>query len=139
MTAVAFCGDILCVGEGPRLKVYKWKTGELVGSRKVFARNKIHGIRVSGCCVVLWGGRTFVTLTLDDFMTEEIRPKRLYDWITYAEFALNNDCDVFVYIQTAHNTILSIDRQLRVVDKSVCEERSILYSGTILPLSGVMR
>lgn len=134
MTAVAFCGDVLCVGEGPRLKVYKWKTGQLVGDRKVFPRNKIHGIRVSGNWLVLWGGRSFVILSVNDFMDEEIRPKRLYDWITYAEFALNNVNGVFVYIQTAHNTILSISKQLRVVNSSACEERSILYSGTILPL-----
>ncbi|KAA8916127.1 hypothetical protein TRICI_001711 [Trichomonascus ciferrii] len=66
-------------------------------------------------------------------MTEEIRPKRLYDWITYAEFALENANDVFVYIQTAHNTILSVSKGLCVVGSSACEEQSILYSGTILP------
>lgn len=140
VTAVAFFSDVLLVGEGPLLKVYRWKTGDLQQCTQIFSKNKIHGIRVdySRDAVLFWGGKSFSVLKMDEIPAYDIhvesKEKKLFDWIISAEFSVENDHGIFAYIQTAHNTILSLDKDLKLLEKSFCEERSILYSGTILPL-----
>lgn len=44
--SVAFNTEFLLVGQGPLLKVYRFATGELIDTRQVFRRNKIHGFSI---------------------------------------------------------------------------------------------
>lgn len=130
VTALKFNGDYLWVGEGPRLKKYDWKKGDLINEIRVFKRDKVHGIVINDNNeIVCWGGPSISFVSNNDTLTAQ---KKMNDWISSVAFAKNSDANVFV--QTAHNAVYSIDRHYKIIEIVNCEEDSILYSGTILPL-----
>lgn len=137
VTAIQFNGGSLFTASGPVLKEYDWQSGVLKRQKQIFPRNKIHGIQINGHNIAVWGGRSFSLFSFDEFTNadQKIVVKKIPDWICSVAFA-KGQANCHVFIQTAHNSIICADEALRVVDIVGCEERSILYSGTILPLDG---
>jgi WD40 repeat protein len=132
--AVKFFGDdLLLVGRGPLVKVYNYKTGEVLVSRKIFKRNKIHGIAFQRETIAFYGARSFSILSLaqvidgGDLLNHELM---INDWIIAGEFCYKG---WELFLLTAHNVILSIDTYSKTLqwEKSVFGEKSILYSGSI--------
>lgn len=137
---VKFYGDedLVFVGCGPLLKIYNYKTGELSVSRKIFKKNKIHGICVDRDVLCIYGARSFSILSLSQIMDLENQildyEKMVNDWIISGEFSYNG---LEVFLLTAHNVILSVDAYSQTLqwEKSVFGEKSILYSGSITVIS----
>ena len=136
--AVKFYSDeLLLVGNGPLLKVYNHITGEVLTSKKIFKRNKIHGIVFQRDTVGIYGARSFSILSMsqileDDALYEE--EKMVNDWIIAGEFCSKG---WELYLLTAHNVVLSVDSYSKTLqwERSVFGEKSILYSGSIKVLS----
>ncbi|CAN6638120.1 tRNA (34-2'-O)-methyltransferase regulator Rtt10p [Trichomonascus vanleenenianus] len=136
VTGLCFFGrEILLVGEGPRLKVYNWITGQLLHHRKVFPRNKIHGIASRGEEIVIWGGNSIALCDSSKiYNNESIAIGTMPDWIMSAAFLESEQANLL--IQTAHNIVYTIDSKLSVLAVNQSSEQSILYSGSIYPLPG---
>lgn len=125
--------DLLFVGHGPVLKVYNYKTSEVLRSVRIFKKNKIHGIAFDRDTFIFYGARSFNMVSLSQIMdsTELIHNEKMVnDWIITAEFSYNG---LEAFLLTAHNVILSVDSYSQTLqwEKSVEGEKSILYSGSI--------
>jgi WD40 repeat protein len=131
VTSLALEGDLLYVGQGPMLRVFNWKESLMVGEGEIFKRNNIHGICSDGARIAVWGGQSFAFLSRPDFYNgSAVVERQVNDWISYLVVS-----GKIAYIQTAHNKIHVIQIDDLVVTASFeCEEKSVLYSGTILPL-----
>lgn len=136
--AVKFYGDdLLLVGHGSHVRVYNYKTSEVLASKLVFKKNKVHGIAFHRDTFILYGARSLNILSLKQILEEdhlENNEKMVNDWIISAEFCANG---LEIFILTAHNIILSIDAYSQTLqwEKSVYGEKSILYSGSIKVIS----
>jgi WD40 repeat protein len=132
--AVKFYGsDYLIVGHGSTVKVYNYKTSEVLASKQVFKKNKVHGIAFHRDTFVFYGARSMNILSFDQILEDENlsdNEKMINDWIIAGEFSANG---LEIFILTAHNIILSIDAYSQTLqwEKSLYGEKSILYSGSI--------
>ncbi|CCH46607.1 hypothetical protein BN7_6201 [Wickerhamomyces ciferrii] len=129
--------DLLFVGHGPILKIYNYKTSEIVKTIRIFKKNKIHGIAFDRDTFLFYGARSFNMLSFDQIMEQQNivdNEQMINDWIITAEFSANG---LEAFILTAHNVILSIDSYSQTLqwEKSVYGEKSILYSGSIRVVS----
>lgn len=130
VTAIKLHENFIIVGYGPILKIFnRDEHDELVFSKQVFKRNKIHDIAVKGQKIAVSGARSFALL---DFLSESpITERAINEWITAIEF-LSEDT---LLILTSHNEILeiaaSISNDMKLIKKYHCNEKSILYSGSI--------
>lgn len=136
VTAVKFYKDHLLVGYGPTFKVFQidlvTNKISLISSQRAFKRNKIHCIGVLQGKISLAGGRSFAVV---DFSREslEIHEKAINEWIIACEFY----DDETLLILTSHNEVLKVNIQdlnsfkFSVSDKLHCNEKSLLYSGSI--------
>lgn len=125
--------DLLLVGHGPLLKIYNYKTSEVLSSVRIFKKNKIHGIAFDRDTFIFYGGRSFNMVSLSQIMeSRELidNEKMINDWIITVEFSYNG---LEAFLLTAHNVILSVDSYSQTLqwEKSVEGEKSILYSGSI--------
>lgn len=125
--------DLLLVGHGPMLKIYNYKTSEVLSSVRILKKNKIHGIAFDRDTFIFYGGRSFNILSLSQLMESKdvtTNEQMINDWIITAEFSYNG---LEAFILTAHNVILSVDSYSQTLqwEKSVYGEKSILYSGSI--------
>lgn len=150
VTSLKFLGDLILCGYGPTLKIFRiLKIDEkfqikLIAERQIFKRNKIHWIATSICGQKLFvaGGRSFAVLTLANHAQSDSScslhiefkcEKAINEWIVCGEF-LN---DVTLLILTSHNIIYKVDiteestGHFSLVSKIDCNEKSILYSGSI--------
>lgn len=135
VTALRFLNDeTLLVGQGPTLKVYNYKTGNLKHQQRIFTREKIHGISVESGKIGVWGGRSLSVFTLSDLLAGKISETRLNNWITTASFGF--DDNTFFYCLESHNTVLKINSETMGIEhRYTCDEKSILYSATLFPIS----
>lgn len=121
VTALAAWNGFVWAGTGGFLRKYNLSTGKYLGERRVFKINRVRGIIVDGQGIVCWGGRSYTCRP--DFAENNAE-----DWIISALAT-----ESFVYLLTAHNAVLTIDRQSGAILKTRrCKaERSILYSGAL--------
>lgn len=128
VTALKFSENRLIVGYGPVLKIFQIDNDSisLVHSKQAFKRNKIHSIAVHGNKIALAGGRSFAVLDVSSELN--IHERAINEWIVACEFLSDNQ----LLILAAHNEVLQINVDtFQVVTKVHCEEKSILYSGSI--------
>lgn len=130
VTALKFEENLLLAGYGPFIKVYDISKRVEVTQKRIFKKNKIHGICIAeDQTVAVWGARSFAFFPLKALHDESIPIEELAvnDWIVSCEW--NDEC---LYALTAHNVVHVIDKQSRKVTSSrSCGEKSILYSGSI--------
>lgn len=135
VTAIDVHENTIFVGYGPILKVFEVDlTSNLISlkiSQTAFKRNKIHSIDVLGSKVCLAGGRSFAVVDLSREL--HIYEKAINEWIVASKFLDNTT----LLLLTSHNEVLKIDIRdmvsynFNVVEKIHCNEKSILYSGSI--------
>ncbi|PWW78532.1 WD40 repeat-like protein [Tuber magnatum] len=144
VTALAFqtAQDIpsskLLVGEGPFVKVLDVATSKSILKRRIFSRERIHGITPSSSDqrnVLFWGGRSVCIATVTSLSREECVPReiRVPDWVFYAVFvpSTTSASDEVVVI-TAHNVLLKYDNSSASWHELASGERCMLYSAHLL-------
>lgn len=147
VTALKVHSQYVLAGYGCILKLFKINTisnqTSLIFTQQVFKKNKIHHITVSpeGSKVVVSGGRSFAVLDLKQLTSNSsvsVTEKAINEWITTSEFLNEN----LLLILNSHNTIYQIDvsqlsttQNFVLVEKVDCNEKSILYSGSIRVLA----
>lgn len=131
VTAIKVHKSLIIVGYGPILKIFNRDgNDELIFSQKIFKRNKIHSIAVNNDRIAIAGARSFAVLEplKQGYAVQE---RAINEWIVAVEF-LNNDK---ILVLTSHNEVLEIDiadcENFRMLSKYHCNEKSILYSGSI--------
>lgn len=134
VTALKFFKHNLLVGYGPVLQLYSID-GNLYAHlwlKRVFKRNKIHSIAVcleSGR-VAVCGSRSFAVLDLNG---ETIVEKAINEWIMAIEFL----SEMQLAILNSHNQVIivkldfSVESNFVLIESVHCDEKSILYSGSI--------
>lgn len=134
VTALKFHGDRLFVGYGPVLQLFSIGDERYthLWLRRVFRRNKVHYIavneRVGLVCVC--GSRSFSFLSLDGGQVVE---RAINEWIMTIEFL----SALKLAILTSHNQVMIVefdfspDSKFTVLQTVHCNEKSILYSGSI--------
>ncbi|ODV81973.1 WD40 repeat-like protein [Suhomyces tanzawaensis NRRL Y-17324] len=138
VTSLKVFQNYVLAGYGPILKVFEVVNNEtqLISSQQLFKRNKIHHICISqsGDKVCISGSRSFRVLSLVDTLnnTPSLEEKAINEWITCCEFLDDNT----LLILNSHNTVYTVDvsskaSQFILSDKVHCNEKSILYSGSI--------
>lgn len=142
VTALKIHANYVICGYGSILKIFKIENNcvhKLVYSQQILNRNKVHNISVSPCGtrIILSGGRSFIVLNMNDLLNTtnaSSKEKAINEWITSTEF-LDKDT---VLLLTSHNIVYKIDvsdmetcQNFEIVDKIHCNEKSILYTGSI--------
>lgn len=143
-TSLRIHKNYIFAGYGPTLKVFEVNstTNNIVEiySKQQFKRNKIHhiGISPSGNYMVINGGRSFAVISIADLLLDpryKSTEKAINEWITTTSFLNDNE----LLVLNSHNTIykVNITDQIKyaLVEKIHCQEKSILYSGSITTLS----
>ncbi|QLQ79739.1 hypothetical protein HG537_0C03880 [Torulaspora globosa] len=130
---VKFHGDLVYAANGPFLHCYNYHTGELKRRCRIFHRNKIHGICIGkDGGLLLYGGNSVLIADLQDVNERTClmeREKSVNGWIISGEFSYSGDQ---VYLLTSYNKVIICDKFGRfMMNKSLREEKSILYSGSI--------
>ncbi|QPG73680.1 hypothetical protein FOA43_000993 [Brettanomyces nanus] len=130
--------DTVLAGEGPILKAYNFKTGDVIARMRAFPRNKVHGISVYETekpeLVAVFGGRSLSVISYDHFKKNaaEFKEYAVGDWILAVEFSLDGSK---LYCLTAHNVVVTVDvASMMLIDSKNCGWKSILYSGSIKAL-----
>lgn len=119
--------NLLVAAAGSFLKLYDWRCGQLLISRKLFEVNKVHGVSFYGeSSAIAWGGDSVACIS----DVKDLRVRNVYackDRVT--------DAAVFggvLFILTAHNEVLEIELLTTTLQRTHrCAERSILYSGSL--------
>ncbi|OBA19630.1 WD40 repeat-like protein [Metschnikowia bicuspidata var. bicuspidata NRRL YB-4993] len=136
VTALKYLDDShILVGYGPFLRLlYVEKTtgkSNQIWQERVFKRNKVHCISVSldKSAVAVAGGRSFAIL---DLRTRKFQEKAINEWIIAVDYTVPTE----LLILNSHNEVLQVmtphrDLVLGVSNKIHCNEKSILYSGSI--------
>lgn len=142
VTALKIHTNYIICGYGSILKIFKIEKNsnhQLVFSRQILNRNKIHNISVSPCGtrIILSGGRSFIVLNINDLLNTKhasSKEKAINEWITSTEFLDKNT----VLILTSHNIVYKVNvsgmesnKNFEIVDRIHCNEKSILYTGSI--------
>lgn len=141
VTALKIYSNYIICGYGSMLKIFRISEDldhEVVFSHQAIWRNKIHNISVSPCGsrLILSGGRSFVVLDFIELLkgNPSIKEKAINEWITSMEFMDKNT----ILMLTSHNIVYKIDiselettQEFNIVDKIHCNEKSILYTGSI--------
>ncbi|KAM9890498.1 hypothetical protein OXX79_011386 [Metschnikowia pulcherrima] len=136
VTAVKFLDSShVLVGYGPFLRVVRVdkRTGlsEQIWQERIFKRNKIHCISISQdrSSVAVSGGRSFAIVNLS---TKTFKEKAINEWIVAVDYTIPSE----LLILTSHNEVLKVkisstNEITELPQKLHCNEKSILYSGTI--------
>lgn len=123
---------------GPFLQVHNYKTSELIHRVRIFKKNKIHGFAFSnnGTNIAIYGGKSVTISQIEKLVTtDDISDCETLatEWIVAGEFNYTSDQ---VYLLTCYNLVLIVDLQGKILEKkSLVNERSILYSGSIKVLA----
>lgn len=139
VTAAYLHKEFVLVGYGPILKVFKveqnFKVRQIYSTR-AFKRNKIHGIAVSAGSLAVFGCRSFAVFAVDwalGLFPLEIKEKAVNEWIVACEFYGAGE----LLMLSSHNEVIRVDTSdlelfhFKVREKIHCNEKSILYSGSI--------
>lgn len=119
--------DHVYVGQGLSVSKYNLLSGERLWTKKIFGRNKIHGLDICGDGLLAFGGDSIL---ITDLECETGSERSVGDWICDAKF----DGSAQIHVLTAHNQVISLHvKGESVVVSSVetCKENSLLYSGSI--------
>lgn len=139
VTSLRIYEEYIIAGYGPILKIFKVhdsNTTSIIFEKQVFKRNKIHHIDISSNTgkIVISGAQSFMILNFNDLIEKQIESfpeKLLNEWII-TSCILNDD---HVLLLNSHNTIIKVNiHDYSIVDKIDCNEKSILYSGSIAKL-----
>lgn len=128
ITAVkAVSRDCLYTGQGRCINKFSF-SGEKQWSKRLFERNKIHGIDIdkNHGKMLIFGGDSILVTDLECSSRDE---RSVGDWICDAKFG--RDGDDLIYILTAHNKVLILNKELKVQEIVTCSENSLLYSGSL--------
>ncbi|KAK9471593.1 uncharacterized protein V1510DRAFT_437474 [Dipodascopsis tothii] len=139
VTALAFHGPLLLVGQGVTVRVYEWASGRLAARWRVSARNKVHGIAIGTSTagqadagrrrVLVWGSESFAFIATDALTAGGVAAEfAAHDWIIAGAWdQADRAC-----LLTTHNQLLRLDDGCEnVVSVVACDVRCILYSATI--------
>jgi hypothetical protein len=146
VTALAAIGPLVLAAEGPRLLFYKSQGSKrfaLLGTKRVFADQAIHGVAVHGgnseyAILAIWGGALvrFIILRHDVYKISDIDPvifddcltlsaiSRASDWILDLSFAPADSVDlltgksVICAAVTAHNALVELSIEVSEIDLS---------------------
>lgn len=136
VTALKFLDEEnVLIGYGPFLRLSRVDkaTGlaHQIWQERIFKRNKIHYISVSldKSAVAVAGGRSFAIV---DLQNKTFREKAINEWIIAVDYSITSE----LLILSSHNEVLQVDvsnsgMDLQVLEKTHCNEKSILYSGSI--------
>lgn len=137
VTSLKIQGDFILAGYGPILRIFKVdkesSTTTTIFDKQIFKRNKVHNIEFSksGDKVVAAGARSFAVFNFASLIHQqdvEIEEKAINEWIVSAGFKDENT----LLLLNSHNTVYQIDlTTFELQDKIHCNEKSILYSGSI--------
>ncbi|RCK67681.1 Regulator of Ty1 transposition protein 10 [Candida viswanathii] len=140
VTCLKIHQDYVIAGYGPILKIFRvddLSRTTLVFSQQVFRRNKIHHIDVNKTTgkMVISGAQSFMVLRFSDLIESHqaatLLEKTINEWIT-TSYVVDDD---HILLLNSHNTVIKVDtRDYSVVAKIDCNEKSILYSGSIAKL-----
>ena len=142
ITALKICSNYVLCGCGSFLKVFE--LNEDFSYRIIYddiglKRNNIHGICLSPDCqfVILSGGKSFIILNFGDIVSGRptySREKAINEWIASVHFLRVDE----ILILTSHNVVYRVSFQvideeqyLDVFDSVHCNEKSLLYTGSI--------
>ncbi|KAK5778322.1 hypothetical protein RI543_003981 [Arxiozyma heterogenica] len=123
---------------GPFLQIFDYKTNILKHHVRIFKKNKIHGFSFSnnGNSIVLYGGKSVLIIETKSLLASDNVSDREFlasEWIITGEFSYNNNQ---IYLLTCYNLVLVLDINATILyRKTLKNERSILYSGSIRVLS----
>lgn len=126
---------------GPFLQIFDYKTNTLKHRVRIFKKNKIHGFSFSnnGSNIVLYGGKSVLIIdTRDLLVTDDVSDREIIasEWIVAGEFSHNNN---EIYLLTCYNLVLILNVSGTILQKKTLKnERSILYSGSIRVLSNTV-
>ncbi|CCE65036.1 hypothetical protein TPHA_0J02160 [Tetrapisispora phaffii CBS 4417] len=135
---VKFHKEFVYAAYGPYLQQYNYKTSELLNQCLIFKENKVHGFDISadGKNVIAYGARSVSILSLESINTSKSlvdREQLVEEWVITGTFSKLGDK---VFLLTCYNRVIICDLKCNVIGiKSVPEEKSILYSGSIEVLS----
>ncbi|CAK9440028.1 uncharacterized protein LODBEIA_P41280 [Lodderomyces beijingensis] len=138
VTALRIFGENhILVGYGPILHIYKLEQNlhhdqkmELIFSRQVFKRSKIHSISVNlhTKLVVLSGAKSFASFNFDDLPHAQFKERGIHEWIITSS-SLD---DGTIILLNAYNMVYQIGTDGKTLENKIhCGEKSILYSGSI--------
>lgn len=135
VTALKIHKTYIIAGYGPTLKIFDSSLNFLpIFSRQIFGRNKIHSISVSSGDdqkILIAGGRSFAVLNLnnlEDIDVNQTLEHAINEWIVCGQFLDQHT----LLVLTAHNIIFKINPEtFEFIEKIHCNEKSILYSGSI--------
>lgn len=119
---------------GPFLQVHNYRTNKPIHRVRIFQKNKIHGFSFShnGENIVIYGGKSVTIVEVNKLMaTDDVTNFETLasEWIVAGEF---NYTDNQIYLLTCYNLVLIVDLHGKILQKkSLINERSILYSGSI--------
>lgn len=132
VTALKLHHNHIIVGYGPTLKIFQVDKNDqisLISTQRAFKRNKIHSIGVlDNGKIALAGGRSLAVTEIGN--QNEIHEKSINEWIVACEFLEESR----LLILTSHNEVLKVNIEstnFSVEEKIHCDEKSILYSGSI--------
>lgn len=130
--------NLVLEGKGPLLVCYDYAKGTTIFQRQIFARNKIHGIKVfesSGKKVVaIFGGRSLTVIPYSELANTKYHIEEYFigDWILDVEFSIDGSQ---LYCLSSHNVVTAIDLvTMKAAYTKNCNWKSILYSGCIRAL-----
>ncbi|KAI5968089.1 WDR6 [Candida margitis] len=159
VTFIKLHKQFIFVGYGPILYIYRVDSSKsttattnnkesisLIFSRQVFKRNKIHHISVNEAAskIILSGGRSFAVLPFDDDALHglqlgdcEFKERGINEWIITSDVLddgtvlLLNSYNMVYLIRDGSKQQHEQTKEIQLVEKIHCGEKSILYSGSI--------
>ncbi|BFZ63167.1 WD repeat-containing protein 6 [Saitoella coloradoensis] len=142
VTALSFAAEEhVLVGQAGYVKVYNLRSGELLVKRKVFVREKVHGIVINReSRIIIHGGRSFCVTSFDALLNEETEVKEYeaQDWIL--DGTLHGD---IVGLVVMHNSVLFYNASTGAYISELhahSVERSVLYAADVrITSSGLVR
>lgn len=138
VTALKIHENYIIAGYGSILKVFLIleHTHSLLFSQQVFKRNKIHsiGVSIDGTKLSVAGGRSFMVADFKSLLQNQdpdLIEKAVNEWIVSVEFADS----AHLLVLTSHNVVYKVNVvdavKFHMVESIHCNEKSILYSGSI--------
>ncbi|XP_071877534.1 tRNA (34-2'-O)-methyltransferase regulator WDR6-like [Bombus fervidus] len=135
--AIRCVDNFIFVGMGCVLYIFNANTYKLEKNINCLYPYNIHGI-VEGPNnkLTVFGANYFSTYKIYHkqetlIIEEDSSKKRLNDWIVAAEWVMFDECD-YLCILLAHNNVYIYDVSSECYQNICCEERCILYAGSIL-------
>ncbi|XP_051172215.1 WD repeat-containing protein 6 isoform X2 [Leptopilina boulardi] len=136
--AIRYVDDFICLGLGTILYIINKSNYKVETKLNVLYPHKIHGIKIApGNKLIIFGGKSLrickLIITGNQIKIENVSDIYCFtDWIIAVEFFRTED-EIKLIILFAHNYLYICDllnEQHRII---WCEEKCILYGGSIFP------